>query len=188
MQTKWTLAVVTLVLVTACGQGSHGTAVLKAEPSATPTDEPTAAAIPTLAPTPTEEPTRAPTHAPTPRATAAPTHALVAKPTVSPTPVDTRPTATVVVHNRASMTVKGVVGDFDFVLASGQSSSRMTVHVDPGGNTGVGVARADDAGCGEGGPKYLKAGHSYTLTLTDGGTCAPDGTAKPSPSSKLTED
>lgn len=182
-------ALAVLALTVACS--AHRADVLRADPA------PTTTAVVTPTPTPSPTPvatvtitvvTQAPVAVQTsaaatvkPRATTPPP---VAQP--SPTPVDTRPIATVVVVNHASMTVDGVVGDVSFHLVPGESSGRKVVHIDPAGNTGIGVHRSDAADCGSGGPKYLQAGHSYTLTITDGGMCVHAGKSEPAPQATLT--
>ncbi len=177
-----------LALTAACGASSHRADVLQVGSTPAGATTPPATLAPTTEPTVVASPTRRPaTASPTPPARSAAPAAPPPVPTTSPTPADTRPTATVVVVNHASMTVDVIVGDLTFRLASGQASARRTAHVDPGGNTGVGANRSDDPGCGYGGPKYLRPGYSYTLTLKDGGRCTHNGTRAPSPYGTLTE-
>lgn len=83
------------------------------------------------------------------------------------------------------MAIDATVGDGTFHLAPGQRSARTVVHVDAGGNTGVSVHRSDASDCGAGDVKYLQPGHSYTVTITDGGTCVHAGKSEPVPTTSL---
>ena len=177
-------ALAVLALTVACS--AHRADVLRADPA------PTATAVVTPTPTPSPTPvatvtitavTQAPVAGRTSAAATVKPRATTPPPTTQPSPTaaDTRPSATVVVVNHASMTVDGMVGDVSFHLVPGESSGRKVVHIDPAGNTGIGVHRSDAADCGSGGPKYLQAGHIYTVNITDGATCFYAGKSEPGP-------
>jgi hypothetical protein len=182
--TRQLIALCALAAVTTgCGSSPHDVLRAAPPPSSSPSETPPPLPTPTAAVSPTPYAV-VPPRVLRPQVTRSPD---TAQPTPTRTPKDSRPTATVVVINRASMTIDAVVGDRKYRLLPGARSTREFVHVDPSGNTGVGVARTDAPGCGAGGPKLLAEGHSYTVTVADTDSCAPQGVREPSPNYTLSE-
>ena len=169
MRARHLCPAVALLAATACGTASGDQSLRVAQ-------TPQGLSTGFLSPPPTATPSpAAPSATPTPSPPALPTAVPTrAAPVVTTPPADPRPTAVVVVVNDASKKVKGVVGDVDFVLPVGTQTRELTVHVDPGGNTGVLVQRADGPACTDAGPKYLKPDHHYAFTVKDlSGECQP---------------
>lgn len=172
-------------LLLACGRSQPAT--LHAEPDASPT----VVLVPRV-PVPTSVRSALPTHLPVPVSPRPTIHVPSASPHTVPTarvPIDSRPTATIILVNSASYPVNTYVADRWIRVAPHHSLGPMKIYVQPakqtgpeptGWNTVLIGRRYDYPTCGTSDTDHVLPGHHYKLNIDNHEKiCTPPGVKGP---------